>query len=70
MPESNIIGMRIAKLRKEKGLTQEQLANAVGITRVAITQYENGERIPKDEIKIALSKVLEQQVGSLFYNEK
>lgn len=70
MPESNIIGMRIAKLRKEKGLTQEQLANAVGITRVAITQYENGERIPKDEIKIALSKVLKQQVGSLFYNEK
>lgn len=70
MPESNIIGMRIAKLRKEKGLTQEQLANAVGITRVAITQYENGERIPKDEIKIALSNVLGQQVGSLFYNEK
>lgn len=70
MPESNIIGMRIAKLRKEKGMTQEQLANAIGITRVAITQYENGERIPKDEIKIALSNVLGQQVGSLFYNEK
>lgn len=70
MPESNVIGMRIAKLRKEKGMTQEQLANAIGITRVAITQYENGERIPKDEIKIALSNVLGQQVGSLFYNEK
>lgn len=36
-------------LRKEKGLTQTQLANAVGIGRQAYAYYEKGEREPSPE---------------------
>lgn len=40
---------QIQKLRKEKGLTQEELANAIGIKRGTLAQYESGKRNPKKE---------------------
>ena len=36
-------------LRKKKGLTQEQLANNCGISKSAVSMYENGKRIPDFE---------------------
>ncbi len=69
MPDNNVIGNRIAQLRKERGMTQEQLAGAVGVTREAVAMYEIGQRVPKDEVKVALSNVLGKTVGSIFYNE-
>ena len=37
------IGARIRSLRKEKGLTQEQLANIAGISRVTLGKLERGQ---------------------------
>ena len=37
----------IRRLREEKGMTQEQLANALGVTRPAVTQWESGWSQPK-----------------------
>lgn len=39
-------GNRIAKLRDERRLTQEELAGKVGITRAALSHYENNRREP------------------------
>ena len=39
-------GERIARLRGEAGLTQEQLADAIGITRAALSHYEKSRREP------------------------
>lgn len=64
MPDNNVIGNRIAQLRKERGMTQEQLAGAVGVTREAVAMYEIGQRVPKDEVKVALSNVLGKTVGA------
>ena len=36
------IGRFIAKLRKEKNLTQEELANKLGITKNAVSKWERG----------------------------
>ena len=47
------IGKRLVELRGSK--TQEQVANAVGISVSALSMYECGERIPRDPIKIALT---------------
>lgn len=47
-----MIGKRIAELRKEKGMTQEELAKALNITRSALSLYEIGKRDPDtDTIK-------------------
>ena len=46
----------LKQLRTEKGLTQEELADALGIKAGAIGNYEQGQRLPKDDkmwIKIA-----------------
>lgn len=41
------LGKRIAKIRKEKGLTQEKLAAEADLDRVAIAYIETGKRKPK-----------------------
>lgn len=40
---------QLKKLRKERGLTQEQLANLLKISKSAISMYENGNREPNFE---------------------
>lgn len=42
-------GHRIAKLRNDQRLTQEELAGKVGITRSALSHYENNRREPDYE---------------------
>jgi len=39
---SKELGRRIARLRKQQGLTQQQLADAVGIRQYAVARFENG----------------------------
>ena len=40
------VGKRIAKLRKEKGLTQKQLADALGISNKTVSKWETGDGYP------------------------
>ena len=37
----------LKKLRERKGLSQEELAKATGLSKSAISMYENGRREPK-----------------------
>lgn len=46
-------GERLKDLRTKKHLTQSQLADALGVSKQAISQYENGIRTPKDYEQIA-----------------
>ena len=50
-------GERIKKLRKEKGLTQQQLGELLGVQKSAIAKYENG-RVPNLK-KETLTKLAE-----------
>ena len=45
-----INGIRLAKLRKEKGLSQQELGNMVGVSKSAICCYEKEMRCPPIEI--------------------
>ena len=49
---------RLHQLRKEKGLTQQQLADLIGKSKTAISNYESGRIEPSIEELIKLSKVL------------
>ncbi|MBP5194223.1 MAG: helix-turn-helix transcriptional regulator [Clostridia bacterium] len=40
------MGKRIQRLRKERGLTQKQLADAVGVTPQAVSKWETDESCP------------------------
>lgn len=39
---NDVIGANIARLRKEKNMTQDQLANLMGISFQAVSKWENG----------------------------
>lgn len=47
---SNKLGENIKKYRKKKGLTQKQLGESIGLSTVAIKNYENNQREPKLDI--------------------
>lgn len=42
--------MNLKKIRLERGMTQQQLADAVGLTDAAVCQHENGQRKPNLEL--------------------
>lgn len=59
------IAERLRELRGDK--SQREVAEAVGTTAMAISLYESGERVPRDEIKIRLAKYYKTTVDALFY---
>ena len=61
------IGKRLIALRGPK--TREVVAAANNISVSALTMYEIGQRIPRDEIKVGLAKYYNTSVGKLFYAE-
>ena len=50
---------RVFQARKAKGMSQEDLAEAMGVSRQAVSKWETGEAMPDVEKLIALCHVLE-----------
>ena len=64
------IGKFIADCRKEKGLTQLQLAEKLGITDKAISKWERGIAMPDTSIMLELCDILGISVNELLNGEK
>lgn len=64
------IGKFIAQCRKEKGLTQMQLAEALNITDRAVSKWETGRAMPDSSIMLQLCKILEISVNDLLCGER
>lgn len=61
------VAERLTQLRGEK--SREEVANAIGVSVSAISMYENGERIPRDDIKIKLANYYGESVQSIFFSQ-
>jgi transcriptional regulator with XRE-family HTH domain len=59
------IGKRIARIRKNKGFTQEELAKNMGITRTRLSKYEIDMIHLNDEMLIRLAQSLEVTTDEL-----
>ena len=59
------IGNFIKALRREKGLTQEQLAERVRVTRTYIAKIENGSQVGPLELAIELADLFEVSLNYL-----
>lgn len=64
------IGKFIAQLRKEKNMTQNELANRLGITDRAISKWENGRGMPDLSLIKDLCKELDITINELLSGEK
>ncbi len=60
-----MIGKNLQKVRKQKCMTQEALAEAIGVTRQTIAKWESGESVPDLEISGRLSEVLNVSLDDL-----
>lgn len=59
------VGKNIAKFRKEKELTQEELAQKINISAKAISSYENNRNLPNIEMLISLSQELGVSINDI-----
>ena len=62
------IGERLLKLRGER--TREEVANAIGVSLSAVSMYENGDRIPRDAIKIKIASFYQKSVQKIFFDSE
>lgn len=56
---------RLKFYREKKGLSQQELAEAVGVSRSAVTKYEAGERFPDEAVLLKIASVLGCSLDSL-----
>ena len=60
-----MLNENIKKLRKSKGLSQEELAIKLNVVRQTISKWEQGLSVPDSEMLISISEVLETPVSTL-----
>ena len=67
MKESLILKNRLKEVRTEKGLSQAELAEMVGVSRNTISSIETGQFNPTAKLALILCVALDQKFEELFY---
>lgn len=66
--DTKTMGEKLIKLRGKR--TQEEVSEALGISKSALSMYETGKRIPRDPVKMKLARYYKKSVPFIFFNEK
>lgn len=64
------IGRFLKELRLERGLTQEQTAELLGVTNRSVSRWENGNNMPDLSLLIEISKLYGVEIGELLDGER
>ncbi len=64
------LGNKLKDMRAERGLTQAQLGEAVGVTRKTVNTVENGVFVPSTLLALKLANALSVPVEELFWIER
>lgn len=64
------LGKRIAMLRRQKGLKQEDLANTLGVSSQAVSKWENDQTCPDISLLPKLAELLDVSVDELLSGKK
>lgn len=63
-------GQFIKELRSERKLTQEQLAEKLGVSNRSVSRWENGVNMPDLDLLIDISKYFDVEIGELLDGER
>ena len=63
-------GEFIAKLRKDKGLTQEQFGDKMGVTNKTVSRWETGKYLPPADILILMSELFDVSINELLAGQR
>ena len=61
------LGTRLKKIRRDKKMTQQQLADAIGVSKTSVIYWEKDENTPKHESLVLLAKTLNATTEHLLY---
>lgn len=64
------IGKFLKELRKEKGITQAQLAETLGVASRSVSRWENGVNMPDFSLLIEIAKYYNIEIGELLDGER
>lgn len=64
------LGKKIKQLRKLSGMTQEQLAEKLNVSRQALSKWENGTSMPDIESVMRISTLFQISLDELLYKEE
>lgn len=67
MKESLVLKNRLREARTERGLSQAQLAELVGVSRNTISSIETGQFSPTAKLALVICIALDKQFEELFY---
>ena len=62
-----LLGVQLKNCRKRKGYTQQQLADAVGISVMSIRRYESGERVLPESVLKRITELLDIPYSALLF---
>lgn len=64
------IGTFLSELRKEQGITQEQLGEKLGVTNKTVSRWETGTYLPPADILIALSELYSLTINEILSGQR
>lgn len=67
MDETLILHNNVAEVRREKRISQSELANMVGVSRNTISSIETGQYQPTAKLALLLCVALDKKFEDLFY---
>ena len=67
MDDELVLKNHLKEVRKEKGYSQQQLADEVGVSRNTISSIETGQFNPTSKLSLILCIALEKKFEYLFY---
>lgn len=66
----SVFGDNLKRIRMERGLTQDDLADMVGTSKQVISRYENGQRSPKVTVVAFYAGLLNVPISQLIGEEE
>ncbi len=66
----NQVSKNIRTLRKEKGMTQDDLAEKLHVTRQTVSNYETGKSMPDIELLTQIAEALDADINALIYGRR
>ena len=67
MKEELVLKNNLKKMRAEKKISQEELANMVGVSRQTIISIEKGQFCPSSKLALLICVALEKKFEDIFY---
>ena len=55
----------ILKLRTERGMSQDELADKIMVTRQAVSRWENGDTVPNTDQPVEVNRLIEKFIGEV-----